>query len=494
MTDQTPQTPPRPGHDDSLALRQFNIKLRGRKGRKNVLISAGTADDKVRMLPSMTALADLGVNLYCTAGTSAFLKEHGIPNQELYKVSEEREPNINSFLQTDQFDMVINIVRGDNDYDEASDYRLIRKLSIENEIPLFTEVPVAELAIQRMVARTRETRELGDREPPGRPWDLKEAFHDLILERGGFANYHAHFDKAYLINIDDLMVGEVDMQKKWKLYQYLQETYTHRDLVRRITRCVKTMINQGVRACRTHVDASATTGLLPIQALLEVRERFRNQIYLEVGIQPLSGVLDPESRAVFEQACALADVIGGLPSRDRPTPEKHLDVLMGIAKDLGKPLDIHVDQENNPDEDECELLARKSIEHGLEGRVNAIHAISLGAKAQRDQDRVARLMRDAGMSVTICPSAALSMKPLDKLAPIHNSIAPLRTLLAHEIPVRLGVDNMADLFMPLTDGDMWFECRLLMEACRFYDLDTVAAMASDRSGFVNQEGIARVAA
>ena len=39
--------------------------------------------------------------------------------------------------------------------------------------------------------------------------------------------------------------------------------------------------------------------------------------------------------------------------------------------------------------------------------------------------------------------------------------------------------------MPLTDGDMWFECRLLMEACRFYDLEAVAEMACDKSGFVS---------
>ena len=41
----------------------------------------------------------------------------------------------------------------------------------------------------------------------------------------------------------------------------------------------------------------------------------------------------------------------------------------------------------------------------------------------------------------------------------------------------LGVDNIADLFMPLVDGDMWVECRFLMEALRFYDLDSVSSIA-----------------
>ncbi len=31
--------------------------------------------------------------------------------------------------------------------------------------------------------------------------------------------------------------------------------------------------------------------------------------------------------------------------------------------------------------------------------------------------------------------------------------------------------------MPMVDGDIWTECRMLMEACRFYDIDQVAEWA-----------------
>jgi len=200
---------------------------------------------------------------------------------------------------------------------------------------------------------------------------------------------------------------------------------------------------------------------------------------MEVGIQPLQGVVnDTESRKLVEEACSLADFVGGLPSRDRPTPEKHLDIVMSIAKSQGKMLDVHVDQENNPWENETEMLARKTIEHGLEGRVFAVHAISLAAKPHSEQDRIISIMKDAGVGVICCPSAALSMKMLDMTAPLHNSIAPVVRLLEAEVPVYLGVDNINDLFMPLVDGDMWFECRCLMESCRFYELERVADIAT----------------
>ena len=140
-----------------------------------------------------------------------------------------------------------------------------------------------------------------------------------------------------------------------------------------------------------------------------------------------------------------------------------------------------LDQENNPDENETELLARKTIEHGLEGRVFGVHAISLGAKPLHEQDRVIELLVESKLNIICCPSAALSMKALpDRQAPIHNSIAPVPKLIEAGVPVFLGMDNIADLFMPMVDADLWFECRMLMEACRFYQLEAVADIASRR--------------
>ncbi len=300
---------------------------------------------------------------------------------------------------------------------------------------------------------------------------------------GGMACYHAHFDKAYLISQDNLRLSQVDMQKKWELYKYLKENYTHNDLVERISRGVEKMLSQGVTYCRTHVDADSTVKLLPVQAALEVKQKYEDRIVFEIGIQPLEGVLNEEPRNYFRQACEMADVIGGLPSRDRPVPEEHVDYILDLGRKLGKRVDVHVDQENNPFEDETAMLARKTIKHGMEGRVSLIHAISLAAKPEAKQEEIIKMVKDAGLRIVVCPSAAISMKQLKIEAPLHNSIAPLAKLLEAQVPVVLGVDNIHDLFQPLVDGDMWFECRLFMEACRFYDLEQVARIACDKSGF-----------
>lgn len=469
--------------DDTIEMLAFNLKLVGKKTKKNVLISAGKMADKENLLPSIRKLSDLEVNIFATQGTSRFLNAHEVRNQELYKIAEQKEPNIKSFLSEDRFDLVINILVGNYDYDESTDSNLIRTLCIENGIPLITDADVAALTIEEMVKKhSREIFKYRIADPTT-PWDMRKEFFQLAANNGGFACYHAHFDKAYLISMENLKLSQVDMQKKWELYKYLKENYTHEDLIERIGRCVEKMKQQGVTHCRTHIDADSTVKLLPINAALEVREKYKDEITMEIAVQPLQGVLDRESREYFIQACEKADLIGGLPSRDRPTPEKHLDFILGLARGLGKRVDVHIDQENNPDENETELLALKTIEYGLEGRVAGVHAISLASKTEREQERILKLLRDAGISIIICPSAAISMKQLSKAAPLHNSIAPLAKLLQFQIPVYLGVDNIHDLFMPLVDGDMWFESRLMMEACRYYDLDRVATIACDKSGF-----------
>ncbi|HVK08472.1 MAG TPA: amidohydrolase family protein [Gemmataceae bacterium] len=461
----------------------FNLKLLGKKSKKNVLVSAGKMADKERMFPALQRLSKLNVNLLATPGTYRFLKQKGVENQEIHKIADRREPNIRTFLDENRLDLIINVLTGDNDYDESSDSKLIRTLAIENGIPLYTDVDVAILSIDQLVKRDAEGFYKYKVADAKKPWDMRDEFLRLVAENGGFTSYHAHYDKAYLISPDNLRLSMVDMQKKWALYKHLKENYTREDLVERIGRGVQKMIDQGATHCRTLIDADSTIRTMGVEAALEVKKKYRGQIHFEIGCQPLQGVLDDDSREQFEKACSMADVVGGLPSKDRPTPEKHLDIIMRIAREQNKRLDVHVDQENNPFENETEMLARKTIEHGLEGRVSAVHAISVSAKPAHEQDRIVRLLKDAGVSVIVCPSAALSMRQLDMQAPLHNSIAPVPKLLDAGVPVYLGVDNVYDLFMPLVDGDLWFESRLLMEACRFYDIDRVAKLVTDRSGF-----------
>ena len=307
---------------------------------------------------------------------------------------------------------------------------------------------------------------------------IKNSFLNKVKKKGGFKSYHAHFDKSHILEHFDLSDAMCDMQNKWYEYRKFKEKYTFNDLYKRMNRCIEEQYIQGTTFTRTFVDCDSLVKQLPVEVGLKLKEDWRDKVEVDIAIQPLEGVFG-KNKEEYIIACQKADTIGGLPSRDKGKEGDHLDFIMNLAKSLNKKVDVHIDQANAPYEKETEQLARHTIKHGLEGKVTGVHAISLSCHTLEYQNDVCKMLKDAGITIVICPSAALGMRQLSQYsAPIHNSIGPVELFLKYEIPVVLGIDNISDLFMPLVDGDLWFECRLLMEATRIYDLDIVSDIAS----------------
>ncbi len=307
---------------------------------------------------------------------------------------------------------------------------------------------------------------------------LKDAILSRVKARGGWVNSHGHFDRAYTVTSQNLNEAHELMEKKWTLVDSMIKQSSEEDYASRIETAVKMMIAQGVTHCATFIGVDPLSELRAIKAAQFVKKKYADKIHLVLINQVLKGVIDDEPNAWARKALDYVDIIGGLPSKDRPNHEKHLDILLSWAKETGKMIHVHIDQENNPDEHDTELLARKTIAYGLEGKVVAVHAISIGAHPPDERKEIYKLMKTAGLSVVCCPSAALSMKTLPKQSYIHNSMAPVVELLEAGIPVSLGIDNLSDIYLPLVDGDMYTELRMLAEANRYYDLDALVDIST----------------
>jgi len=315
--------------------------------------------------------------------------------------------------------------------------------------------------------------------PQINPWNLKKQMLRAIEENGGFVNCHAHFDKAYFITKEGLEKTMVDMEVKWKMSDGIKRASTVSDIKERIKRALDFQIKQGCKLTCTFVDAYDAVGHKAIDAALEVKEEFKDKITMLIATQPLNGLIDDKARALFEEITAKADIVGGLPSKDRPNDEKHLDYLFEIAKKLNKSVYVHIDQENNPNERDTEKLISAVKRHGYEGRTVAVHTISTSAQPKEYRMKIYKEMAELGIAVVVCPSAALSMRQLDQYqAPVHNSIANVPEMLEAGVLVGLGIDNIADFYEPFVDGDLWVELRLMQEACRYYNLDELVKIAS----------------
>lgn len=300
-----------------------------------------------------------------------------------------------------------------------------------------------------------------------------------IINHGGWANCHAHFDKAFYITKEDLDKTMVDMEQKWLMSDHIKRASSQEEIAGRIRMALDIMVNQGVSIACSFVDAYEAVGHKAIDAANQVKEEYKNKIKFVIATQPLGGLIDAKARKLYEEITAKADVAGGLPSKDRPNDDENYDILFGIAKNLNKPIHIHIDQENNPNERDTEKLIRYTIKHNYQGRVVAVHALSVSAQPKESRKEIYKKLADAGISVVVSPSAALSMRQLDQFtSPVHNSIANVPELLEAGVLVGLGVDNISDFYEPFIDGDMWTEMRVLQEACRYYNFEELVKIAS----------------
>jgi len=111
---------------------------------------------KPKILETAKSFVDLGFKIYSTSGTSKFLKKHGIDNELLYKVSENKNPNILEFLINKKIDLVITIPPLKGDEIAVEDNCLIRKTAMEFSIPTFMELNLAETVVNSIKERRDE--------------------------------------------------------------------------------------------------------------------------------------------------------------------------------------------------------------------------------------------------------------------------------------------------------------------------------------------------
>ena len=64
--------------------------------------------------------------------------------------------------------------------------------------------------------------------------------------------------------------------------------------------------------------------------------------------------------------------------------------------------------------------------------------------------------------------------------PIHNSIARVLELIKRKVPIRLATDNIADVFVPQSDGDMLTEIKIGGNAVRMAAPSIWAKLATGR--------------
>jgi carbamoyl-phosphate synthase large subunit len=119
--------------------------------------------DKSEALPILRGLHGIGITLYATSGTAAFLRESGIPAVLVQKLRD-GHPNVVDVIHSGQVQLVVNTVSLAASMAENGagaplrDGYEIRRASVERRIPCLTSLDTARALVQALRAWRREHR------------------------------------------------------------------------------------------------------------------------------------------------------------------------------------------------------------------------------------------------------------------------------------------------------------------------------------------------
>jgi cytosine deaminase len=266
-----------------------------------------------------------------------------------------------------------------------------------------------------------------------------------------FVDPHIHLDKALISetvrpNVSGTLGEAIEIIWERK------KTYTVDDIVERASRVLRWGLTHGTTIFRTNVDVDTIGGLVPVEALLEVKSRFAGICTLQIVAFPQEGILkNPGTEDLLRKAMKMgADVVGGMPFNERtPTDwQRHIDICFQIAREFGADVDMHVDETDDPGARTLELVAAKTIAENYQGRVTAVHTCALAAYDDVYAARVIELVKEAGLNMITNPATNLMLQGRLDVEPRRRGITRVKELLRAGVNVAYGQDCLKDTFYP----------------------------------------------
>ena len=130
------------GDDTDDAILKSMLSVGYKIPAKSILLSTGSARQKVDMLDAAKMLQKKGYKLYATGGTHIMLKENGVESERVAWPDETGFPSALEMLHNKEIDMVVNIPKNLTAGELDNGYK-IRRAAIDLNVPLLTNSRLA---------------------------------------------------------------------------------------------------------------------------------------------------------------------------------------------------------------------------------------------------------------------------------------------------------------------------------------------------------------
>ena len=264
----------------------------------------------------------------------------------------------------------------------------------------------------------------------------------------GWVDAHAHLDKAY--TLPRARPGRPGLLGAIEAVIADRPRWTEADLRQRITRGLVDAFDAGTRRLRTHVDWPGDEPPLAWSLLAEIANTWRDRMRVEsvalVKLQACATASQARAVAQHVRATQPDGLLGGFVHSSQWDAQA-LTHLMEAAAEAGIGLDLHVDEELNPNARGLITVARRARTLSPERRVVCGHVCALAAMPEKQAldilDEVAR----APITLVSLPITNLLLQDASSgRTPRLRGITLVKEARARGIPLLFASDNVQDPF------------------------------------------------
>ncbi len=278
-----------------------------------------------------------------------------------------------------------------------------------------------------------------------------------VIDAGGslvsapFVEPHVHLDAA-------LTAGEPSWNESGTLWEGIarwaerKPLLTRDDVVSRAEEVLRWYAANGTLHVRSHVDITDPE-LVALDALLEVRDRVRDVIDLQLVAFPQEGICSfPGGVQLLEEAARRGvDVIGAIPHFEdtREDGVRSVEIAIDIAERYGLRVDAHCDEIDDEQSRFVEVLATQAHRTGLRDRVTASHTTAMGSYNAAYSFKLQRIIARSGINLVCNPVVNLHLQGRFDSYPKRRGLTQVKEMLAAGVNVAFGSDDIMDPWYPM---------------------------------------------
>ncbi len=266
---------------------------------------------------------------------------------------------------------------------------------------------------------------------------------------------HVHLDTC-------LTAGEPRWNESGTLWEGIacwserKATLTHDDVVSRVDEVLRWQVANGVLHVRSHVDTTDPS-LTALDALIEIRERVRDVVELQLVAFPQEGIVSfrDGDKLIAEAARRGVDVIGAIPHFEdtRDDGVRSLEIAVSTALDAGLLIDVHCDEIDDEQSRFVEVLATHAMRTGMRGRVTASHTTAMGSYNAAYSYKLQRILSRSGINLVCNPMVNLHLGGRFDGYPKRRGLTQVKEMLGAGVNVAFGHDDVMDPWFPMGTGN-----------------------------------------